>query len=177
LFMPVFVLLPFYVREILGTGPEWYGFLLSGSGVGALAGSVAAGVMLPKIRTPAIVVRACLGGVAAGVLVLAATASTWFALAAFVAIGAQSSIINVTVISAFQSAVPPDVRGRVLALVIALSTAAVPIGMGLGGVLGDRWRTSLPLVLGGSGLAIAALAGVSWVSRAFGSVFEPTPRG
>jgi MFS transporter, DHA3 family, macrolide efflux protein len=177
LFMPVFVLLPFYVREILGTGPEWYGFLLSGSGVGALAGSVAAGVMLPKIRTPAIVVRACLGGVAAGVLVLAATASTWFALAAFVAIGAQSSIINVTVISAFQSAVPPEVRGRVLALVIALSTAAVPIGMGLGGVLGDRWRTSLPLVFVASGLAIATLAALSWILRGFGSVFESTPQG
>jgi MFS transporter, DHA3 family, macrolide efflux protein len=177
LFMPVFVLLPFYVREILGTGPEWYGFLLSGSGVGALAGSVAAGVMLPNVRTHATVVRACLAGVAAGVLILAATASTWFALAAFVAIGAQSSIINVTVISAFQSAVPPEVRGRVLALVIALSTAAVPIGMGLGGVLGDRWRTSLPLVFVASGLAIATLAALSWILRGFGSVFETTPRG
>lgn len=177
LFMPVFVLLPFYVREILGTGPEWYGFLLSGSGVGALAGSVAAGVMIPKLRTHATLVRACVAGVAAGVLVLAATASTWFALAAFVAIGALSSIINVTVITAFQSAVPPDVRGRVLALVIALSTVAVPIGMGLGGVLGDRWRTSLHLVFVGSGLAIATLAGVSWVSRGFGSVFETTRRG
>lgn len=39
LFMLVFVLLPFYTREVLGTGPEWYGLLLSGSGMGALAGS------------------------------------------------------------------------------------------------------------------------------------------
>ena len=63
---------------------------------------------------------------------MAATDSVWLALAAFVAIGGLSSIINVTVITAFQAAVPPTIRGRVM--VMALSTAAVPIGMGLGGV-------------------------------------------
>jgi MFS family permease len=172
LFMPVFVLLPFYTREVLGTGPEWYGFLLSGSGSGALVGSIAASVMLRKVRAHSAVVRVCLSGVAAAVMLLAAFASTWVALAAFVAIGALSSIINVTVITAFQSAVPPDVRGRVMALVIAVSTAAVPIGMGLGGVLGDRWRSSLHLVFAGSGVAIAILAGFSSVSRGFGRVFE-----
>lgn len=172
LFMPVFVLLPLYAREVLGTGPEWYGFLLSGSGIGALAGSIAASVMLRKVRVHSAVVRACLSGVAAGVMLLAASASPWVALAAFIAIGALSSIINVTVITAFQSAVPPDVRGRVMALVIALSTAAVPIGMGLGGMLGDRWRSSLHLVFAGSGVGIAILAGLSFVLRGFGGVFE-----
>ena len=172
LFMPVYVLLPFYTRGVLGSGPEWYGFLLSGAGIGALAGSGAASVMLRKVRAHTAVVRVCLAGVAAGVLLLAATASPWVALAAFVAIGALSSMINVTVITAFQSAVPAEVRGRVMALVIALSTAAVPIGMGLGGVLGDRWRHSLPLAFAGSGSAIAILAGLSWVLPGFGSVFE-----
>jgi MFS family permease len=172
LFMPVFVLLPFYTREVLGAGPEWYGFLLSGSGIGALVGSVAASVMLRRVRARAAVIRLCLAGVAAGVMVLAAATSTWVALAAFIAIGAQSSIINVTVITAFQSAVPPDFRGRVMALVIALSTAAVPVGMGLGGLLGDRWPSSLPLVFAGSGVAIALLAASSAVLRGFGRVFE-----
>ena len=172
LFMPAFVLLPLYARDVLGAGPEWYGFLLSGSGVGALVGSVAAGVVLRRVRARAALLRVCLGGVAAGVLLLGASASAWLALAAFVAIGALSSIINVTVITAFQSAVPSEVRGRVLALVIALSTAAVPIGMALGGVLGDRWRSSLHLVFGGSGVAIAIVAGLSWAVRGFGGVFD-----
>lgn len=59
-----------------------------------------------------------------------------------------------------------------MALVIALSTAAVPIGMGLGGVLGDRWRSSLPLVFAGSGVAIAIFVGLSWAARGFGGVFD-----
>ena len=176
LFMPVFVLLPFYVREVLGAGPAWYGFLLSGSAVGALAGSVAASIVLGKVRAHAAVVRLCLGGVAAGVLLLAATDATWLALAALVAIGALSSFINVTVITAFQSAVPAGVRGRVMALVIALGTAAVPIGMALGGVLGDRWRNSLHLVFAGSGVAIVLLAGLSCAVRGFGDVFGARSR-
>ena len=175
LFMPVFVLLPIYARDVLGAGPEWYGFLLSGSGVGALSGSVAAGFMLRQIGAHAIAVRVCLAGIAAGLLALAATASPWIALAVFVGIGALSSIINVTVVTAFQSAVPPTVRGRVMALVIALSTAAVPIGMGLGGVLGDRWRASIDVVFAGSGVAIASLAGMSWTVRGFGRVFDRIP--
>jgi hypothetical protein len=59
-----------------------------------------------------------------------------------------------------------------MALVIALSTAAVPVGMGLGGMLGDRWRSSLQLVFVGSGVAIAILAVLSAVLRGFGGVFE-----
>lgn len=177
LFMPVFVLLPFYTSEVLGAGAEWYGFLLSAAAVGALAGSLAAGVVLPNVRNRAALVRTCLGGIAAGVLLLAVTAFVWLALLAFVAIGCLSSLINVAVITAFQSAVGPEIRGRIMALVIAISTAAVPIGMGVGGALGDVWRSSLAGVIAGCGLAIAGLACASWVPG-FGAVFvaeEPRP--
>ena len=178
LFMPVFVLLPFYTGEVLGTGPEWYGLLLSGSGMGAMAGSVVASVALRDNRAHAAVIRGCLAGVATGILLLSATASAWVALAAFAGIGALSSIINVTVLTGFQSVVAPDVRGRVMALVIALSTAAAPVGMGLGGVLGDRWRSSVHLVFAGSGVAIAGLAVLSAVLRGFGGVFgRPAGKG
>jgi MFS family permease len=172
LFMPVFVLLPFYVREVLGAGLEWYGFLLSGSGVGALAGSVTAPVGLRKVRRHGKLIRMCLSGVAVSVLMLAVTNAPWVAFAMFVSIGAMSSIINVTVITAFQSSVDANVRGRVMALVIALSTAAVPTGIALGGVIGDVWRSSLPSVFAGSGLAVAFLTGLSWTASGFDRVFE-----
>jgi DHA3 family macrolide efflux protein-like MFS transporter len=172
LFMPVFVLLPFYVREVLGGGPEWYGFLLGGSGAGALVGSVAAGILLTKVPRAASLIRICVGGVACCVLLVAGTRLSWMALAAFTTIGALSSIINVTVITSLQSAVPSDVRGRVMALVITLSTAAVPLGMAVGGVMGDRWRGSLPLVFAGCGAAIAILVAVSWQLKGFSEVLD-----
>jgi hypothetical protein len=49
LFMPVFVLVPFFVRDVLERGPEWYGFLLSGSAGGALHGSAGAGELLRRL--------------------------------------------------------------------------------------------------------------------------------
>jgi DHA3 family macrolide efflux protein-like MFS transporter len=175
LFMPVFVLLPFYTSEVLGAGPAWYGLLLSGAGAGALGGSVTAGVLVRKYQARAGLVRVCLGGIAAAVLLLAATDVTWTALAAFAAVGALASIINVTVVTAFQVAAPTEVRGRVMALVIAISTAAVPGGMALGGVLGDMWPGSLPAVFGGTGAAIAALAIVSRASKGLAGFFSTAP--
>jgi MFS family permease len=172
LFMPVFVLLPLYVRHVLGGGVEWYGFLLAGSGAGALVGSAGAGILLARVRAGARLIGICVTGVSCCVLALAATRVTWLALAAFIAIGALSSVVNVTVITTFQSAVPTEVRGRVMALVLVLSTAAVPIGMGLGGVMGDLWRGSLPLVFAGCGAAIAILIAVGSRMPGFGDVLD-----
>jgi DHA3 family macrolide efflux protein-like MFS transporter len=157
LFMPVFVLLPLYVRSILGGGPDWYGFLLAGSGGGALFGAGFAGLLLTKVRAHNTLLRACVGGVGCCVVALAVTNAAAVALPLFVAIGVFSSVINVAVITTFQSAVPTEIRGRVMALVVAVSTAAVPIGMGLGGVMGDLWRESLAAVFAACGGAIVLL--------------------
>jgi predicted MFS family arabinose efflux permease len=158
LFMPVFVLLPLYVRGVLGGGPDWYGFLLAGSGGGALRGAGLAGVLLAKVRAHTMLLRACLGGVGCCVFALAATNLAEVALPLFVAIEMCSSVINVTVITTFQSAVPTEIRGRVMALVIGVSTAAVPIGMGLGGAIGDLWRESVATVFAACGGAIVILS-------------------
>lgn len=171
LFMPVFVLLPFYTRTVLGAGPEWYGFLLSAAGAGALIGSLAAGAISARVATPATFVRVAVSGIAVSLLLLAGTRSTWVALGALGAIGALASLINVFVITAFQTGVPADVRGRVMALVVASSTAAVPLGMALGGVLGELWSESLPMVFAGSASAIAILGAATWRSTSFGDVF------
>jgi MFS family permease len=171
LFMPVFVLLPLYVRSVLGAGADWYGFLLAGAGGGALCGASLAG-LLGKVRAVSALVGVCVAGIACSVLVLATTSRGTFALPALVAIGVFSSLINVTVITRLQLAVPTELRGRVMALVVAVSTAAVPVGMGLGGVMGDLWRDSLGFVFGACGAAIAVLAAMSVRMPGFGDVLN-----
>jgi MFS transporter, DHA3 family, macrolide efflux protein len=172
LFMPVFVLLPFYTQQVLSAGAEWYGFLLAGFGVGALAGSTAAGVVLARARSRSVSISVCLGGVACCVLVLSLARTPALALAAFAGVGAASSIINVTVITALQSAVPNELRGRVMALVVAISTAAAPLGMAVGGLLGDAMRGALPVVFGSCGLALGALAVLTWRLRGVERVLD-----
>jgi MFS family permease len=158
LFMPVVVLLPLYVRDALKAGPEWYGFLLAGSGAGALAGAAVAGALFSRVRAAALLVTGCVAGIGMSVLLLAAARRPEAALASFVAIGALSSAINVGILTTFQARLPSYVRGRVMALVIVLSTAAAPLGMAAGGVMGDLWRESLPAVFAGCGAAIVLLA-------------------
>ncbi|HVS30676.1 MAG TPA: MFS transporter [Thermoanaerobaculia bacterium] len=165
LFMPVFVLLPLYVREVLGAGTQWYGFLMAGSGAGALTASVTAGLMLRRVRSMRRLIGGCVLGIAGALLVVAMTPSVWPALTAFVAIGAFSAVVNIAVITAFQTSVPAAVRGRVMALVVSVSALAVPIGMALGGVIGDIWRSSLRVVIAGCAVSIAALLGVGQLAR------------
>jgi len=66
-------------------------------------------------------------------------------------------MINVIVITMSQTSVPADLRGRVMAVVVTLSSAAVPLGMGLGGLMGDVWRDSLRSIFAACGAAIAVL--------------------
>jgi len=73
LFMPIFVLLPLYVRTALSASVEWYGFLLAGSGGGALCGATLAGFFLSRGRTNTRMLGICIGAIAAAVLVVSAT--------------------------------------------------------------------------------------------------------
>lgn len=165
LFMPVFVLLPLYVRDVLVRGPEWYGFLLAASAAGAVTGS-AASALLPTRWPRSHVVLGCIAGIALGVLALAYTERPWIAFPAFALIGTLASVINVVVITLIQSAVSSEVRGRVMAIVIAISTAAVPLGMAAGGVAGDVFRDSLAAVFAACGIALSVLVLFAWWSSA-----------
>jgi MFS transporter, DHA3 family, macrolide efflux protein len=166
LFMPVVVLLPFYVSDAAGGGPGWYGFLLAGAGAGALTGSAAAAIVLPRVRTQGRLVRQAVAGIGCAVLLLSSHV-LWLALGAFALIGLLSSVINVIVVTRFQTTVSSEMRGRVMALVVALSSAATPIGMTLGGVLGELWRESLTMVFAGCGGAIILLAAAATRASGF----------
>lgn len=55
-------------------------------------------------------------------------------------------MINIFVITLFQITTPSAMRGRVMSLVIALSGAAAPLGMLLGGLLGDATDKNVALI-------------------------------
>jgi MFS family permease len=165
--MPVFVLLPFYVELRLGAGAAWYGFLLSGLSAGSIAGSLLAGLLrLPERRRGVLLVAAFF---AASVLVglLGVASSRWLALGLLAAAGLASGLINVHVITLFQTATPPELRGRVLSLVIALAGAVTPLGMLVGGVLGDVTGMRLAAIFVGCGAAATATVAVATTRSAF----------
>lgn len=152
LFTPVFVLLPVYVKDALRRGPEWYGFLLAAAGAGAIAGAAAAPWTMKRAG-----LRWCVLGIGVSTSALAGTTTAPLLAVLLSALGALSGVLNVRVMTTLQSSVPEELRGRVLAVTVALAGAAVPLGLGLGGLLGSAARPSLAWLIAacGAGIVVA----------------------
>lgn len=152
--MPVIVLLPFFVSKTLQQGAEWYGFLLAAMGAGSLLGYVAVGAVgIPASRRPLTVV-ACFVAVSLSIALLAVVSKPIPALVLFAVLGMCTGGINILVVTLFQLASPRDKRGRIVSLVYTLSGAVSPLGMALGGMLGDATAMNLSVIYLGCGASM-----------------------
>jgi DHA3 family macrolide efflux protein-like MFS transporter len=149
---PILVLFPFYVQDTLKAGAEWYGFILAATSIGAVAGFLLAGVL--RLRAAA---RGwtLVAGLLVGPGFLAAIGFVHIPLLAvafaFLS-GLSLGLVNIYLLTLLQAATPPELRGRVLGLLGTLGGGLMPIGLALGGWLGDLTGHNVPLIFGGSGL-------------------------
>ncbi len=158
LFMPIAVLLPFYVTDVLGKGAAWYGFLLAALSLGSIAGLLLAGTLRLTGPARARALAAALLLTAASMGGLGLVRSPAAALALMFAAGLLAAVLNVTVVTLLQLATPQELRGRVMGLVMSLASAATPLGMAVGGVLGDLTGKAIPGIYVGVGVAAGAVA-------------------
>ncbi|HKI01707.1 MAG TPA: MFS transporter [Thermoanaerobaculia bacterium] len=146
--MPVVVLFPFFVSLYLGKGAEWYGFLMAAISIGTVCGFLLASTLRLQGSPRA-------WSIIAGMLIvptlygtLALLNSPAAALAGAFGVGVAMGLVNVTLVTMAQSSTPPELRGRVMGLVNTLSGGLIPIGMALGGFVGDLTGKNIPLVYG-----------------------------
>lgn len=169
LFMPIFVLLPLFVDGVLLADPEWYGFLLAGISGGSLLGMAVSGTVGDREGARGAVLMTALAGTTVLMIVLSVVREPWVALLVTAGLGALTGLINILVITLFQLRTPPDMRGRMMAVLMALTSAATPIGMGAGGLIGEAAQGRIPLVYAGCGIAalllVAAIAPRAAVRR------------
>lgn len=126
-----FMLLPGFVKEILGEGPEGLGLIISISGVGSLAGSLLVASLPNKRRARVLLYGAFIMGVA--LLGFAISRNYWLSvfLLTFVGLGqaARMSLSNVLI----QSYVDDEFRGRVMSIYMLemafLSIAIYPVSL------------------------------------------------
>lgn len=152
--MPYLFLLGGYVQDVLDSGADTQGLLLSISGIGSLAGSLVIASLPPRRRGAMFLIGAAFQGL---MLFLVFTTSTeiWimasFMLLMGVGQAARQSLSNVLV----QSYVEDEYRGRVMS-VYMLQFNLAQLGAFLTGLLaavvGPR------VALGGTSLALVALA-------------------
>lgn len=161
--MPIMVLLPFYVELYLKADEKWYGFLAATVGVGSVAGFILAGTLnlTGRSRQKGIMISMVLAPIFFGIL--GSATNSYLALALVFLGGVTLGMINVYLMSMLQMATPGEVRGRVMGVVMTLSGGLMPIGMALGGVVGDLTGKNVPLVFGvcGGAALLVTLAGVA----------------
>ncbi|MEA2560472.1 MAG: transporter, family, macrolide efflux protein [Acidobacteriota bacterium] len=157
--MPIMVLFPFFVELYLKKDARWYGFLLAAIGAGSVAGFVLAGAKPLKggERRRWIVTAMILAPLLFGILGVVSNA--WAALGVAFLGGVALGVINVYLMSMVQMATPGEMRGRVLSVIMTMTGGLMPIGMVLGGIVGDLTGKNVPLiyaVCGGLGFLVAS---------------------
>jgi MFS family permease len=159
------VVIPPLAQDALGSDAAGYGFLMTASGLGALAAAVF--LVINGRPRP---IRIALGAIVLGVASIALAMSTSYPLSLLlmVPVGAGGIAMAATANATIQVAVPDGLRGRVMAVYTTVFSASMPVGGLLMGILASSLGI-LPAILIGGLLSLATgLAALAWYRRLAG---------
>jgi MFS family permease len=170
---PSQTLLPALARDVLGSDEVGYSWMLSGTGLGALAAAwtLATFGSMEERRQ---LIRAGVGLVTAGLLTLSGARNLPLAMGCCGLIGFGLILFLATSQSIVQLSAGEHNRGRVMAIWAMTQSAAIPLGSLLAGVAADHWGVPLVLRLLGLICLTAALGlwVVFWLGRRGGTTVE-----
>ena len=147
---PGFALLPILVSKYFEKGVLELGWMEMVWGIGLIAGGLILSVwggFKRKIYTS--LVGLVVAGVSFTILGMVPPAAFGLALASIFVAGLMNPLINGPFMAILQSAVPPELQGRVFTVVGSVTGLAAPIGMAISGPIADRFGVQLWFVLGG----------------------------
>jgi predicted MFS family arabinose efflux permease len=154
---PVEVILPIFVKNVLGYGSEGLELLMSAFGVGMVAGSIVIGIRAPQTHRGIFVFAlTALGGILfAGVGLIPVFAVTFALTTAF---GFLIAVVNTALSATMQGLIADEYRGRVFSLDAMISMGLMPIAFALAGGLADIVGAGMVFVAGGVLTTVASLA-------------------
>jgi len=133
----VSAVLMFYLRDILGLSSGVSGLNYSMLGVGGILGSLAIVPLARRYRRGQLYPALLLFGMA-GLLIMATLRTWWAPGLGFGMVSACNVAWVVLSTSVRQEKIPSELMGRVLSFTRVLSTAAMPVGATLGGLLVEQ---------------------------------------
>jgi MFS family permease len=150
------VLLPILARDVFGGDARTLGWLMSASGVGALAGAL---YLSTRVTVRGLGDVITLGGVAmgAGLIACAFCRTTAPAAACLLFVGVGGVLLMASSNTIVQSLTEDDKRGRVMSLFAMAFTGTTPLGnLAVGALAGGRLGVRWTLVLCGACCALTS---------------------
>jgi MFS family permease len=155
--MPYAVLMPAVAAKVLHGGPHTLGWLMTASGLGALAGA-----FFLAARTSVVglgrVIAAASGVFGAALIALGTSRALWLSLLIMPLIGAGFMVSLAASNTIVQTLTEEHLRGRVMAFYTVAFLGTAPLGSLMAGVLADRIGEPLTIAAGGG----ACLLGAAW---------------
>jgi MFS family permease len=155
--MPYTVLMPAIASNLLHGGPHTLGFLMTSSGVGALAGAL----YLASRRSVLGLGRAMIYSTSAfgiGLIAFSLSRSLWFSLLVLPLVGGGMMITMAATNTIIQTIVTEELRGRVMAFYTMAFLGTAPIGSLIAGLAADRIGPARTILVGG----VCCLFAVVW---------------
>jgi MFS family permease len=140
------------------------------------AGSVAGALLSARREKPSMAVL--LAGAAMfgfGCALAAIMPTYWLFAIALIVIGASAQTFTTTVLSTVQLSTEPVMRGRVVAILLAIAMGGTPIGAPVVGWVADRFGPRWALAIGAASGITAAIIGHQWGSGS--GTAAPSVRG
>jgi MFS family permease len=157
---------PIFVASMASTvfhkGAGEFGILSSVMAIGSVVGALLA-ARREKPRAHLLIIAGVIFGV--GSFASAAAPSYWLFGAALAIVGVASQTFNTTANGVVQISTDPVVRGRVMAIYMAIFMGGTPIGAPIVGWVADAFGPRWALVVGGASGVLAAAVGVYYMVR------------
>jgi len=141
---------------VLHGGPNTLGFLMTASGVGALAGALylASRRSVVGLGRAMAVASSTFG---AGLVAFSLSRSLWLSLMLLPVVGAGMMITMAAANTVIQTVVREELRGRVMAFYTMAFLGTAPIGSLIAGVAADRIGPQRTILLGGLSCIMAGV--------------------
>ncbi len=147
---------------VFGVGSEEYGMMGTVMGIGTL---VAALMAARRQRPRNLVLVGALGGFALFLTIAALTPHYYVYLAALVPVGLCSLTVMTSANASVQLSTTPAMRGRVMALYMAIFMGGTPVGAPLIGWIGEVFGARATLLVGSLATGLAFVVAVLFLLR------------
>jgi MFS family permease len=148
------VTIPVLARDVLGGGPDTYGFLMAASGIGSLSSALSLAFgQRPTLRLLLV------GAGAIGVSLMLLGVSRWLptSLLLMLVLGWGVIAMAATTNTLIQLTVPDVLRGRVMSVYTTVFAGSTPIGGLFAGTIAAMAGVPVALIAGGALALLAAL--------------------